>query len=150
MTAGRVLVVDDDSALRESVAQVLEDEGYTVDRATDGVAAMAYVAKNRPDLILLDVLMPNMNGRQVLEKLRGNQDTANIPILVMSAVSGIEANRSVAQDAADVVEKPFDLEELLNKVELALYRAQESGVHSLAAMEAALFSAPVSEDSEAE
>jgi len=137
---GRVLVVDDDASLRQSVAQVLEDEGYTVDHAPDGASALNRVEENRPDLILLDVLMPKMNGRQVLERLRGNQDTATIPILVMTAVSGIETNRSMALGASDIVEKPFDLDELLNKVALALYRSQESGIHSVGAMEAALFS----------
>mgnify|MGYP001595829188 CR=1 FL=1 len=135
---GKVLVVDDDTALRRSVAQVLEDEGYEVVHATDGLAALDRVAENRPDLILLDVLMPNMNGRQVLEKLRQDRDTADIPILVMSAVSGIEANRSMALGASDIESKPFDLDELLNTVALALYRSQESGIHSVAALEAAL------------
>lgn len=138
---GRVLVVDDDVALRESVAQVLEEEGYTVDHAIDGVAALDCIEQNRPDLILLDVLMPKMNGRQVLEELRGKSETRAIPILVMSAVSGIETNRSMALGASDIVEKPFDLDELLNKVALALYRSQESDIHSVEAMEAALFQA---------
>lgn len=139
---GRVLVVDDDASLRQSVAQVLEEEGYTVDHATDGLAALSQVEQHRPDLILLDVLMPNMNGRQVLEELRRRSETRSIPILVMSAVSGIETNRSMALGASDIVEKPFDLDELLNKVALALYRSQESGVHSVEAIEAALFGGP--------
>ncbi|MBT8495143.1 MAG: response regulator, partial [Deltaproteobacteria bacterium] len=109
VTGGRVLVVDDDVSLRQSVAQVLEDEGYTVDHAPDGVSALSRVAENRPDLILLDVLMPNMNGRQVLERLRRDQETADIPILVMTAVSGLETNQSMALGASDIVEKPFDL-----------------------------------------
>jgi len=144
---GRVLVVDDDTALRKSVAQVLEEEGYEVDHATDGLNALDRVAQNRPDLILLDVLMPNMNGRQFLETLRQNRETADIPILVMSGVSGIEANRSMAASATDIVEKPFDLDELLNRVALALYRSQESGIHSLAAMDAALL--PLDDDTDA-
>ena len=138
---GRVLVVDDDVSLRQSVAQVLEDEGYTVDHAPDGLSALSQVEQNRPDLILLDVLMPNMNGRQVLERLRGDRNTADIPILVMTAVSGIETNQTMALGASDIVEKPFDLDELLNKVALALYRSQESGIHSLGQIEARMFRA---------
>ncbi len=125
---GRILVVDDDVSLRQSVARVLEDEGYTVDHATDGVNALALVAEKRPDLVLLDVLMPKMNGRRVLETLRRDPDTAKIPILIMSAVSGIETNRSMSLGASDIVEKPFDLDELLNKVALALFRAEEAAM----------------------
>ena len=124
--SGRILVVDDDSSLRQSVARVLEDEGYTVDHATDGLSALALVAERRPDLVLLDVLMPKMNGRRVLETLRRDPATAEIPILIMSAVSGIETNRSMSLGASDIVEKPFDLDELLNKVALALFRTEEA------------------------
>jgi two-component system response regulator MprA len=141
VTGGRILVVDDDESLRQTLTRVLEYEGYFVEHACDGEDALARINANQPDLILLDVLMPKMNGRQLLEKLRRDGGTARIPILVMTAINGIEANRTMALDAIDIVEKPFDLDELLNKIALALYRSQESGIHSVQAMEAMLFEA---------
>lgn len=119
---GRILVVDDDTILRTSVGRVLEDEGYAVDHAGDGQEALVRIAEQRPDAILLDVLMPGMNGRQLLEILQGESGTATIPVVVMTAVRGIDANSAIALGASDLVEKPFDVEDLLNKIALALYR----------------------------
>jgi DNA-binding response OmpR family regulator len=121
VTEGRILVVDDDPMLRSSVARILEDEGYTVDHATDGLDALARISERRPDAILLDVLMPRMNGKQLLAALRGDASTAEIPVVVMTTVTGIEGPQTLG--ASDYVEKPFDVDELLNKLALALYRA---------------------------
>jgi DNA-binding response OmpR family regulator len=120
---GRILVVDDDAMLRASVSRMLADEGYSVDVAGDGHEALSRLADARPDLILLDVLMPGMNGRELLETLRGNAATRAIPVLVMTAVQGIDATAGITAGSVDYVEKPFDIDELLNKVALALYRA---------------------------
>jgi CheY-like chemotaxis protein len=126
VSGGRILVVDDDALLRSSVADVLEDEGYVVDHATDGVDALAKIAATAPDAILLDVLMPRMNGKQLLEALRGDPVTAHIPVLMMTAIQGFDPHRTLALGAAEVVEKPFDIDELLNKIALAVYRARSS------------------------
>jgi CheY-like chemotaxis protein len=125
VTGGRILVVDDDALLRSSVAAVLTDEGYEVELAADGVDALAKIHANRPDVILLDVLMPRMNGKALLETLHMSPDTAGIPVLVMTALHGFESHRTIALGATDLVEKPFDVDELLNKVALAVYRAQK-------------------------
>ena len=131
---GHVLVVDDDIALGQTVARLLTAEGYTVEIAIDGESALRSVSRCRPDVILLDVLMPKMNGRQVLETLRADEVTQDIPVLVMTGIAGIEINRSVVVAADDIVEKPFDVDVLLNKLALALYRSQESGVHNVRAL----------------
>lgn len=123
MTGGRILVVDDDALLRNSVADVLEDEGYVVEHAGDGVDALARIGANPPDVILLDVLMPRMNGKQLLEALHDDPRTSNIPVLMMTAIQGFDSHRTTAL-AADMVEKPFDVDELLNKIALAVYRAR--------------------------
>jgi DNA-binding response OmpR family regulator len=123
MNGGRILVVDDDALLRMSVADVLEDEGYVVDHAVDGLDALAKIAAQRPDVILLDVLMPRMNGKQLLEMLREDPSTAEIPVLMMTAIQGFDAHRTTALGAGEVVEKPFDIDELLNKIALAVFRA---------------------------
>jgi two-component system, OmpR family, response regulator MprA len=127
VTGGRILVVDDDALLRSSVAAVLSDEGYDVDLACDGIDALARIHAQRPDVILLDVLMPRMNGKALLETLHSNAVTSGISVLVMTALQGFESHRTIALGATDLVEKPFDVDELLNKVALAVYRAQQSG-----------------------
>lgn len=118
---GRILVVDDDPLLRSSIAMVLEDEGYTVELASDGLAAMACVRNERPDVILLDVMMPNMSGTQVLKELQDNPETADIPVFVMTAINGLAAGR-VVKGPCVLVEKPFAVDDLLNKIALAMYR----------------------------
>lgn len=131
MAGGRILVVDDDTILRTSVGRVLEDEGYAVDHAGDGEEALARISQQRPDAILLDVLMPGMNGRQFLELLHGESGTSTIPVVVMTAVRGIDANSAIALGASDLVEKPFDVEDLLNKIALALYRTSSAETRPL-------------------
>lgn len=121
MSDGRILVVDDDPLLRNSVAMVLEDEGYTVEHAVDGADALRKVAAHRPDVILLDVMMPNMSGNQVLKELQADELTSDIPVVVMTAISGL-ANPAAIAARYDLVEKPFDVDDLLNKIALALYR----------------------------
>lgn len=125
MKEGRVLVVDDDPMVRETLGQVLLDEGYAVDLAVDGEDALARVREARPDAVLLDLMMPGMNGRQFLHALRDSPEHANLPVLLMTAVHGLEANHATL--GAEVIYKPFNVEDLLNKVALAVYRARDSG-----------------------
>jgi DNA-binding response OmpR family regulator len=126
MKEGRVLVVDDDPMVRETLGQVLLDEGYVVDLAIDGEDALARVREARPDAVLLDLMMPGMNGRQFLQALRAEPAHANLPVLLMTAVHGLEVNLATL-GAAEVVYKPFNVDDLLNKVALAVYRARDSG-----------------------
>jgi CheY-like chemotaxis protein len=119
MQGGRILVVDDEPLVRETVGSLLAEEGYLVDKASDGNDALLKIAAHRPDAILLDLMMPGMNGRQFLEALR-DLGHGDVPVVVMTAVQGL------AQQAGfpDVIEKPFDLDALLNKVALAVYRSR--------------------------
>jgi CheY-like chemotaxis protein len=115
---GRILVVDDEVLVRETVGDLLAEEGYTVDLASDGAEAIARVLEHRPDAILLDLMMPGMNGRQFLDAMRG-LGHGDVPVVVMTAVQGLAQGGQLA----DVIEKPFDLDDLLNKVALAVYRS---------------------------
>jgi CheY-like chemotaxis protein len=121
---GRILVVDDETLVRETVGSLLADEGYVVDEAIDGADAIAKVRAHRPDAILLDLMMPGMNGKQFLDALRdiGHGD---VPVVVMTAVQGLA--QGVFPLDTDVIEKPFDLDDLLNKIALAVYRSNREG-----------------------
>lgn len=129
MKGGRILVIDDEPMVREAVGRMLVAEGYQVDHAADGAAALTVVDRDPPDVILLDLMMPGMNGRQFLTALREARGS-DIPVVVMTAVHGL-AQRAVDLGATDVVEKPFDLDELLNKVALAVFRGRRRTVPSL-------------------
>jgi len=122
---GRVLVVDDEPMLRDTLAHLLADEGYVVDVAVDGEDALALVHAARPDAILLDLMMPGMNGRQFLQALRSEPAYEQVPVLIMTAVHGLEVNLA-SIGASEVVEKPFNAEDLLNKVALAVYRSRDA------------------------
>ncbi len=123
MKEGRVLVVDDEPMLRETLGRMLSDEGYVVDLAIDGESALDRVHAFRPDVILLDLMMPGMNGRQFLQSLRDEPEYRDVTVLIMTAVHGLEVNLANV-GASEVVEKPFNVEDLLNKVALAVYRSK--------------------------
>src|SRR5262245_55025257 len=125
MKEGRVLVVDDEPMVRETLGQVLTDEGYVVDLAVDGESALELVHAACPDAILLDLMMPGMNGRQFLQALRDDAAYASVPVMIMTAVHGLEVNLATL-GASEVVEKPFNVDELLNKVALAVYRSRDA------------------------
>jgi DNA-binding response OmpR family regulator len=124
MREGRVLVVDDEPMVRETLNQVLSGEGYVVDLAVDGETALERVHATRPDAILLDLMMPGMNGQQFLRALRDDPAFATVPVMIMTAVHGLKISATLG--ASEVVEKPFNIEELLNKVALAVYRSRET------------------------
>ncbi|MFF5992292.1 response regulator transcription factor [Prauserella flavalba] len=118
----RILVVDDDRAVRESLRRSLEFNGYQVDVASDGAQALEKVTGDRPDAMVLDVMMPRLDGLEVARRLRSTGD--DLPILVLTArdtvsdrVSGLDAG------ADDYLPKPFALEELLARLRALLRRA---------------------------
>jgi DNA-binding response OmpR family regulator len=122
---GRILVIDDEPMLRDTLRQVLQEEGYQVDVANDGNMALTVAAANPPDLVLLDLMMPGMNGRQFLTAFRSDPRFVQIPVVIMTAVHGLHVNLA-AMGSTEVLEKPFAAEDLLRKVALAMYRLEES------------------------
>jgi two-component system response regulator MprA len=122
MSAMKILVVDDERAVRESLRRALELEGYDVDLAGDGLEGLARVEESQPDVLILDVLMPGMDGLEMCRRLRrgGNR----LPVLMLTARDAVE-NRVAGLDAGadDYVTKPFALEELLARVRALLRRS---------------------------
>jgi UDP-3-O-[3-hydroxymyristoyl] N-acetylglucosamine deacetylase len=126
-----ILIVDDDAGVRDSIGAVLSDEGFRVRYAVDGAEALASAGKERPDLVLLDVWLPGMDGIQVLEKLRGDHE--GLPVIVISGHGNIEtAVRATKLGAVGFIEKPFTIEGLLEAVSSALDRARpgEAAAHA--------------------
>jgi CheY-like chemotaxis protein len=103
-----VLVVDDEIDIRQAVAEVLADEGYEVFDAGDGAEALRKCRAFHPSVVLLDLMMPGMNGWEFLDAQRHDPDVAKIPVVVLSALA-----RSSSVDAQAFIQKPFDLDELL-------------------------------------
>lgn len=115
MEKGTVLVVDDDEAIIEFVQMALEDDGYRVLTAVNG-AALQLAHDEHLDLILLDIMMPVMDGVEISRRLRADAHTANIPIVVMSAHSRLRSTAHTMQ-VDDRLSKPFELSDLYNTVE---------------------------------
>lgn len=117
----RILVVDDDRAVRESLRRSLSFNGYTVDLAEDGVEALEAITNDRPDAVVLDVMMPRMDGLEVCRQLRSTGD--DLPILVLTARDSVsERVGGLDAGADDYLPKPFALEELLARLRALLRR----------------------------
>ncbi|AHC27127.2 MULTISPECIES: response regulator transcription factor [Mycobacteriaceae] len=117
----RILVVDDDRAVRESLRRSLSFNGYAVDLAQDGVEALEAISSDRPDAVVLDVMMPRLDGLEVCRHLRSTGD--DLPILVLTARDSV-SERVAGLDAGadDYLPKPFALEELLARMRALLRR----------------------------
>lgn len=117
----RILVVDDDRAVRESLRRSLAFNGYSVELAEDGVEALERIAHDRPDALVLDVMMPRLDGLEVCRRLRSTGD--DLPVLVLTARDSV-SERVAGLDAGadDYLPKPFALEELLARVRALLRR----------------------------
>jgi CheY-like chemotaxis protein len=116
--ARRVLLVEDDAAIRHVVAEALADEGYAVREATDGRRALEHLAGWQPDLIVLDLMMPGMDGRAFRAEQRARGLAADAALVVLTA--GRHAAGAGAElGAAAVVAKPFDLDDLLAAIDQA-------------------------------
>jgi len=118
----RILVVDDDRAVRDSLRRSLEFNGYDVDVAGDGLDALDRIAARRPDAVVLDVMMPRVGGLEACRRLRADGD--DVPILVLTARDSV-ADRVAGLDAGadDYLVKPFALEELLARLRALLRRS---------------------------
>ncbi len=110
-----IAIIEDDQPIGDLLEEVLEKEGYQVKRAYSGTEALYLLSKQRPDLVLLDLMLPGLAGEQVLEKISG------IPVIVVSAKVGVDDKvKLLLGGAADYITKPFEIRELLARVKVQL------------------------------
>ena len=117
----KILVTEDESSISKMLEFRLHSLGHAILLATDGVQALELIDSDRPDLVLLDVMMPVMGGIQVLRKLKEDEGTSDIPVIILSAkgqekdiVTGLE------HGAFDYITKPFSFPELIARIDRAL------------------------------
>src|SRR5215472_16232345 len=121
----KVLLVDDEPVLVEAITYNLEQAGYEVTTAADGASALEAARRERPDLVILDIMLPEMDGIEVCRLLRRENSTATTPIMMLTA-KGEEIDKVVGLEvgADDYVTKPFGRRELLARVKALLRRAE--------------------------
>jgi DNA-binding response OmpR family regulator len=121
--ARKILLVDDETVLLETIAYNLEQAGYTVTTAADGVSALEAVRREAPDLIVLDIMLPEIDGLEVCRQLRRENSTAHIPIMMLTArTEEIDKVVGLEVGADDYITKPFGRRELLARIRALLRR----------------------------
>ncbi len=109
-----VLVVDDDLAIRELLSDALAEAGYRVLAVGSGRRAFEIAKQERPDLVLADLMLPDLSGRELIRRIKGNEDVSSTPVIAMSAALPSDA------PGAAFLAKPFDVEEIIQLVQLTL------------------------------
>lgn len=109
-----ILAVDDDPDILEALDLLLEDEGYRIILATDGKSAQRSIQRQTPDLVLLDIRLPDINGIDLAKEMKKNKNTQDIPIILFSANYNIK--KSDVAHADDFISKPFDIDDLTGRI----------------------------------
>ena len=123
MAAATVLVVEDDPTILQLLEVNFEMEGFTVVRAEDGLLGLEAARSKRPDVIVSDVMMPNMSGLEMVAELKADPDTAGIPVILLSAkAQGSDVRQGIEAGADDYVTKPFEPLDLIDRVNSLLAR----------------------------
>jgi len=124
----RILVVEDDPDIAQLVAHYLEKSGFSVDRLANGRDALVSIAAHAPDVLVLDLMLPQVDGLEICRVVRGNEATAGIPIIMLTARAE-ESDRIVGLEigADDYLAKPFSPNELVARVRALVRRAQRAG-----------------------
>lgn len=117
----RIMVVDDNPKIRRVVRVILEKEGYNVEEIESGKECLRRLKKEKPDLILLDVMMPEEDGWEVCKKIKSDEKHKDIPVAMLTVrASEEDMNKSIEHGADAHINKPFDVEDLLDRVESLL------------------------------
>ncbi|MCU1692395.1 MAG: Response regulator consisting of a CheY-like receiver domain and a winged-helix DNA-binding domain [Frankiales bacterium] len=110
----KILVIDDDASIRSLLTDVLEVEGYSVKTAEDGFAGLRHIATDRPDCVVLDVMMPGMDGHAVLQRVRAGDGGLDLPVVMLTAAADdAQAWQAWTEGVDYFLAKPFDPDELL-------------------------------------
>lgn len=118
--AKRILIVDDIEDNLSLLEAILMEEGYEVDITKDGKSALAKIEASPPDLLLLDAMMPQMNGYEVTRRIRQNKNLPFIPILMITAYEDANVPEGLDLGANDFIRKPIDFDELMSRVKANL------------------------------
>jgi excisionase family DNA binding protein len=119
--AAHVLVVDDDAAVRDMICECLQQEGFTTDQAPDARSGILQIRERVPDLLLLDVRMPGMDGWAMLKRIREVLDVGDLPVIIYSGeISRTELGRAPQRGAQGYLHKPFDPASLVNQTKALL------------------------------
>ncbi|MCG8486255.1 MAG: response regulator [Chromatiales bacterium] len=122
--SGEILVVDDEPNIVLSLEFLMKKEGYNVTTASNGVEALEFIKQLRPDLVLLDVMMPRMDGYEVCQAVRDDPELSSVRIIMLTARGrDVERDKGMALGADDYVTKPFATRELVEKVNSLLERS---------------------------
>jgi DNA-binding response OmpR family regulator len=123
----KIVIVDDDHVIQETLQELFTDAGYTVSVAADGVSGFDLIARERPDVVVADILLPRMHGIALCEKLKATHDFRSIPIILMTGVyKDVNLRMYVHKGLADdFIEKPFREKDLLGKIENLIGRGPE-------------------------
>jgi len=118
----KILFIEDESALQKTFDEILRQEGYEMISALDGESGVLLAKTKKPDLILLDLILPKMNGFEVLAELKKDEETKSIPIIVLTNLEGlIDINKAIELGATTyLVKSQYSLKEVLDKIKTAL------------------------------
>jgi DNA-binding NarL/FixJ family response regulator len=126
-----ILIIEDDPLFIRMMEVILQMEGFDVRTASDAQSGLALLRKNRPDLILCDILMPDMDGHSLLETLKGVNTLASIPFIFVTAMGGrADLRRGMSAGADDYLTKPFSAAELLAAVNGRILRHETINTHN--------------------
>ena len=120
--AKKILFIEDESALQKTIGEVLNQEGYVVISALDGETGLKLAKVKKPDLILLDLVLPKVRGFDVLKQLKEDQETSKIPVIVLTNLEGIDnVDKAIELGATTyLVKTQYSLEEIIEKINKAL------------------------------
>jgi two-component system alkaline phosphatase synthesis response regulator PhoP len=122
-----ILVIDDDPLLVAMIEHKLKTRGYNVDIAADGVAGLSHAREKRPDVIVLDVMMPSLDGRQLLQTLKADPQLSSVPVIMLTARRGESDIVSALQlGATDYLTKPFSTDELMARITRLLPKTRDA------------------------
>lgn len=119
MSNQKILLVDDEEDILDFLELILDEQGYTVVKANSGREALASAQMHRPDLILLDIMMPEMDGWEVLKLLKADEEVSDIPVAMLTARTEMKDKiQGLQEGAVDYICKPFATKELLEKLQI--------------------------------